>query len=556
MDNKTVDLHVHSTRSDGTYTPTELVDYSMEKGLAAFALTDHDTVAGLEEAIGYAASLRCKGMPAPEIIPGIELSTEYHGKDIHIVGLFIDYHQKSFLKKLDEFVNSRIRRNQKMCALLREAGIGITYEQLLAQFPDGVITRVHYARYLLAHGYIKTLNEAFERYIGDDCPYFIPREKVTPAQAIRLIQDAEGIPVLAHPIVYRMEDRQLDALVMELKAAGLMGIEAVYSTHTQAQERQVRGLAAKHHLLISGGSDFHGGAKPELDLGSGYGNLYVPEELLNRIRKSRHSKLLFTDLDGTLLNDESSISTIMKTALDQAIERGHQVIPASGRPLLSILKLREELALTYPGMLVIAFNGAMVYDCDLGESLIEHCLSEEEVRYIDAEAAKFGIHVQGFSATNIVCREQNEEIAFYTRRIDLPVIYTEDIAAELASGTFKMTAVHLTDPSRLEAFRNHLADYCNGRIQLLFSSDKYLEIFSASTGKGEALNFIREHLHILPSHTYAAGDMENDISMLEAAHTAIALSNALPAVKAAADIVTSQDNNHDGLAEILKKQFL
>ncbi len=281
-----VDLHVHSTRSDGTFTPTQLVDYAIQKGLSAFALTDHDSVAGLDEAISYVDTLRLTQENVPEIIPGIEFSTEYQGRDIHIVGLYIDYHSETFQTHIDNFVNSRDMRNEKMCTLLREgAGMDITYEKLLAAFPNSVITRAHYAKYMLEHGYIKSLNEAFERYIGDYCPYYVPREKVTPADAIRLILEVGGIPVLAHPLLYRMGHERLENLVVELKSAGLVAIEAIYSTYSPSEEREMRALATKHGLAISGGSDFHGSNKPGLDLGTGYGKLYIPYEILENLKR-------------------------------------------------------------------------------------------------------------------------------------------------------------------------------------------------------------------------------------------------------------------------------
>lgn len=308
-----VDLHVHSTRSDGTYTPTQLVDYAIEKGVSAFALTDHDTVDGLEEAISYVAQLQRQAaenlsqaaVPAvhsdtaavstvssvPEVIPGIELSTEYQGKDVHIVGLYIDYRDVHFQEYLRHFVASREERNHRMCALLQEAGMEISYEALQRTFPNSVITRAHYAKYMLMQGYVKSIAEAFDRYVGDHCPYFVPREKVTPAQAVSLIREAGGIPVLAHPILYHMSDARLDALTGELKEAGLMGIEAIYSTYHACDERQIRRLASKYNLLISGGSDFHGDNKPGLDLGTGYGRLYIPEEVLDRIRQA-HEELV------------------------------------------------------------------------------------------------------------------------------------------------------------------------------------------------------------------------------------------------------------------------
>lgn len=287
-----VDLHVHSTRSDGTFTPARLVEYAIEKRLSAFALTDHDTVDGLEEAISHAAELRLRSSgnpPVPEVIPGIELSSEYQGKDIHVVGLYIDWHNAGFQEYLRGFVASRDIRNEKMCALLQEVGMDISYEKLREAFPDSVITRAHYARYMLAHGYIGSMAEAFEHYVGDHCPCYVPREKVTPAQAVALIREADGIPVLAHPILYHMSDARLDNLVSELKDAGLMGIEALYSTYHSCDERQICGLAKKYDLLLSGGSDFHGDNKPGLDLGTGYGRLIVPDEILENIRKAHRS---------------------------------------------------------------------------------------------------------------------------------------------------------------------------------------------------------------------------------------------------------------------------
>lgn len=301
---KPIDLHVHSTCSDGTLSSTELVDYAMEKGLAAFALTDHDTVDGLKEAMEYACSLRtqmaaqngngnsddaaekARTRHVPEIIPGIELSTEYQGRDIHVLGLFIRYRDEAFQSKLQEFVDSRTARNKKMCALLQQAGVPVTYEELLEAYPDSVITRAHYAKYMLEKGYVKNRQEAFDRYVGDHAPCFIPREKITPAQAVQLILQAGGAPVLAHPILYHMSEDRLDELVCELKEAGLMGIEAVYSTYTVADERQIRALAKKYDLLLSGGSDFHGANKPGIDLGSGRGKLFVPQELLWKIKKA------------------------------------------------------------------------------------------------------------------------------------------------------------------------------------------------------------------------------------------------------------------------------
>ncbi len=571
-----VDLHVHSTKSDGTLTPTELVNYAMEKGLHAIALTDHDTVEGLQEAIDYAAQLRkdfeqktlppaVKALQAkrrkpltassvPRIVPGIELSTEYQGKDIHIVGLYIDYKNAEFQKYLQNFIDSRTLRNQKMCRLLQDAGIDISYEKLLAEFPGSVITRAHYAKFLLEHGYTKSLKEAFERYVGDHCPYFVPREKVTPAQAVELILAADGIPILAHPVLYHMSDARLDALVAELKEVGLMGLEAVYSTYSAGEERQMRALARKYHLLISGGSDFHGSNKPKLDLGSGYGDLLVQGSVLTAIKESRKN-LLFTDMDGTLLRDDCTVSPRMKEALDRMTEAGHRLILTSGRPLPAIREVCEEAGLTYPGMIMISNNGGYIYDCDNDRTILEYRLSQEDIRFILTKAKEAGIHVHGYTDSHIICREMNEELRFYTKKIHMPLKYANDVAEALPQGSYKLQAIHLTDHNALVAFRDSLLPHLGDRVQMIFSNDKYLEILPARAGKGNAVRFITDYLPVPRSHTFASGDAENDISMLEAAHVGIAMANATDKVKECADMVTTMDNNNDGLLEVLQQYF-
>lgn len=275
---KYIDLHVHSNESDGTYTPAQLVDYAIEKGLAAFALTDHDTTKGLAEAVGAA-----KGRPI-EVIPGIEFSTEYEGRDIHIVGLDFDYEDQEFQSQLKRFRDSRDLRNEKMIRKLNEAGIKISWEDMESRFGEAVWTRAHFARFMLDEGYIKSMPEAFERYIGDRGPCYVPREKVTPSQAVHLVRRAGGIPVLAHPLLYHLSSERLKVLVEELKKRGLLGLEAVYSTHKGYEEDEMRRLARTTGLCISGGSDFHGSNKPAIDLGCGRGNLKIPYEILKQLR--------------------------------------------------------------------------------------------------------------------------------------------------------------------------------------------------------------------------------------------------------------------------------
>lgn len=285
---KPVDLHTHSDKSDGSYSPTELVDYAIAKGLSAVALTDHDTIDGLKEAVDHAEALARSGLPSIEVVPGIEFSTEYEKKDVHIVGLYISYDAPAFVAKLREFVDSRINRNIKMCRNLQSAGIDITFEKLQARNPGAVITRAHYAAYLFEDGYVKSRQDAFSQYLGDHTKYFVPREKVTPVQAVSLILEVGGVPILAHPPLYHMGQDRLDLLTATLKEAGLMGIEALYCSYSNQDERDMRRIAAKYDLLLSGGSDFHGSNKPGLDLGTGYGRLFVPEEFLDKIKAARH----------------------------------------------------------------------------------------------------------------------------------------------------------------------------------------------------------------------------------------------------------------------------
>ena len=279
---KRIDLHTHSTCSDGSYSVHELIDYAHEKGLAAIALTDHDTIDGVEEAVNYGK----EKYPDMEVIPGIEFSTVNEGKDVHVVGLYVDYNDQKLKDRLATFKNARVERNIKMCKKLTEGGIKISYEDLTAAFPDTSITRAHYAKYMLEKGYIKSKQEAFDRYIGDSCPYFVPRENITPEMAIECILDNGAVPILAHPVLYHMSDAKLEALVVRLKEVGLKGLDAIYTTYEAYEERQMKELAAKHGLLVSGGSDFHGSNKVGIDLGVGYGSLFVPEDLLPQIKAS------------------------------------------------------------------------------------------------------------------------------------------------------------------------------------------------------------------------------------------------------------------------------
>lgn len=286
MEKRMVDLHVHSTESDGTLTPEEVIFAAKEAGLSAIALTDHDTAAGVAKAKKAADACGI------ELIPGIELSTEYSpafgksgSKEVHIVGLFIDPENRLLLEKTAEFRACRDNRNAKIVEALQKEGFDITMEALTAENPDCVITRANIARFLYNHGCIKSVQEAFEKYIGDDCRCYVGRFKVTPMEAVSLIKEASGVAILAHPLLYHMSSVNLQQMIEELKAAGLDGIEAIYSTYTTGDEQLVKRIAAQNGLLISGGSDFHGSNKPAIHLGRGRGHLYVPYAVLEALKE-------------------------------------------------------------------------------------------------------------------------------------------------------------------------------------------------------------------------------------------------------------------------------
>lgn len=280
MDKKYIDLHVHSTASDGTLTPTEVVKLAASEGLSAIALTDHDTIDGIKEAMSVA------GEYGIELIPGIEFSTAYEKREVHMLGLFIDPDNYALNEKLNELVATRDNRNEQMAANLRNAGIDITIPALTEMFPNAIITRAHFARYMYEKGYIKDIRLAFDKYIGDGRPCYVRREKISAKEVIDLIKNAGGIPILAHPLLYGFNERELKECVATLTRTGLVGIEAIYSKNKGLDESKVRAVAKANSLLISGGSDFHGANKPGLNIGTGYGHLAIPYEILAELKKA------------------------------------------------------------------------------------------------------------------------------------------------------------------------------------------------------------------------------------------------------------------------------
>ena len=277
---KLIDLHVHSTASDGSLTPTEVVNRAAGLGLTAMALTDHDTVSGIDEALKAAKDLDM------EVIPGIEVSCIYKEKEIHILGLYIDHTNPELLSFLKEASRKRYDRNMEMLDAFNKDGFEITVEDLHCGNPKTVITRAHFARALLKRGYVSSVDQAFRKYLNPDRPYYRSRELITPEEVLNALQAAGGFPVLAHPLQYKLGWAGTEELVSMLKEHGLCGLECFHSSNNQDESGKLRKLAKKYALAPTGGSDFHGAAKPDIEIGSGRGGLRVSALYLDDIKLS------------------------------------------------------------------------------------------------------------------------------------------------------------------------------------------------------------------------------------------------------------------------------
>lgn len=279
-----VDLHVHSNASDGTFTPARVVELAAQKGLSAIALTDHDTIEGIPEAQKAAENLPL------EVIPGIELSCVYLDEEIHILGFYVDLSDKKFLAETDNLKEIRIKRNLEMINRFQNAGIDITLQEVQAGNPDTVITRAHFARILLEKGYVTSMEQAFKKYLSYNGPYCPRKEKITPEHAMKLLGDCNASPVLAHPYQYHLGDKKTEELISFLKQLGLHGLEVYHSSNNQYESGKLKKLAKKYQLFPTGGSDFHGTNKPDIDLGTGRGGLRVSALLLDDIKRIRQEK--------------------------------------------------------------------------------------------------------------------------------------------------------------------------------------------------------------------------------------------------------------------------
>jgi len=283
---KLIDLHTHTTRSDGTFTPTDLAREVRAKGLSAFALTDHDCVDGIEEACKEADGV------GVELIPGVEISAEFEKGIMHVLGYFIDWRHTHFLEKLKVLQEGRKERNPQIVRKLRDLGMEITYEEVVAASGGGQVGRPHFARVLMQKGYVTSIQEAFDKYLKKGAPAFLEKERFSPEEAIALIHEAGGVAVLAHPGTLSMTRLELPPLFESLSDAGLDGVEVYYSLHSEADVAFYLPLLKRLHLLPTGGSDFHGANKPDIMVGSGKGNLRVEYDLLPPLRERRRQPVL------------------------------------------------------------------------------------------------------------------------------------------------------------------------------------------------------------------------------------------------------------------------
>lgn len=268
-----------------------------------------------------------------------------------------------------------------------------------------------------------------------------------------------------------------------------------------------------------------------------------------------NTKIFFTDLDGTLLNDEKKITKETFLALEKWCQAGHKLVLCSGRALDSILHVFETLQLTFPGVYLVGCNGGEIYDCSKNKLLLRRAISYDDVEKVFSLAQKHQIHIQTYSETHIITKKEGKELSYYKRAIHTPVIITEDIFSPLKKEPCKCLAIELTDLERLDQFRQEVETQLGDRLSVIYSNPNYIEIFPAESGKGSSIIWLCNYLNIPIANSLAAGDEMNDISMIQTAGLGIAMCNGRMEVQQAADLVTSHDNNRDGLAEILKQQI-
>lgn len=275
---KLVDLHVHTTASDGTLSPAQVVEYASDKGLAAIAVCDHDTIGAHSEALAAGKQYHV------EVIPGIEISTKYT-TSVHVLGYFVDSDNQKLNAALDWIVRDRDERNEKICALMQRDGIAADYAEMKSRFGD-IVGRPHFARILVEQGYAVSIADAFHRFVNKGCRYYVGRSFLSIDESIDLITGAGGTAVLAHPFTYKLADEPLRELIEHCIDRGLSGMECRYTGYGPAQVQYLEALADEYGLIKTGGSDFHGANKPLNDMGTGSGELCVPYEFFEGLKNA------------------------------------------------------------------------------------------------------------------------------------------------------------------------------------------------------------------------------------------------------------------------------
>ena len=274
-----IDLHTHTTASDGSHSPTELIQLASQSNLQALAITDHDTVAGLSEAADAASQTNL------ELINGVELACNVQAGTLHMLGYFIDPDHPGLAKLLAGLVESRRQRNPRIVAKLNELGYDITIADAQARASGPIVSRLHIALAMLHKGYVSNVNEAFSRFLGDDGSAYVSRIEPEPSDAIELIHQAGGLAVAAHPVhLHAGNEQGMDKKLTGLAALGLDGIEVWYPEHTAKTTERLWQICQRLDLAAVGGSDFHGSAKQHIKLGTGRGNLNIPLEILHRLK--------------------------------------------------------------------------------------------------------------------------------------------------------------------------------------------------------------------------------------------------------------------------------